>query len=255
MSSTEDQLVGQYTPLVRRLALQLAARLPQSVELDDLVQAGMMGLLDAVRRYREMPQAQFDTYAVARIRGGMLDELRAQDWLPRSVRSKSRQIEQAVSSLVQRLGRPPTETEIAQTLGLPLREYQALLEEAQGVQVIHYEDLARQSQDADHALDVAATEGPASESYWHDNPLSRLVSKGLRQALVDAISALPEREALLLSLQFEQDLNQREIAAVLGLTEGRVSQIRTQAVARIRASLAARDWHERLEDIELQSIL
>ncbi|KAA0911944.1 RNA polymerase sigma factor FliA [Pusillimonas sp. ANT_WB101] len=255
MPSTEDLLVAQYVPLVRRLALQLAARLPSSVELDDLVQAGMMGLLDAVRRYKEMPSAQFDTYAVARIRGAMLDELRAQDWLPRSVRSKSRQIEQAVSELVQSLGRAPTETETAQALGLSLRDYQSLLEEAQGAQVIHYEDLAGQGQDGDHALDVAMIGGPASEEQWQDNPLHQLVSKGLRQALVAAISALPEREALLLSLQFERNLNQREIAAVMGLTEGRVSQIRSQAVARIRASLAAHHWHERPEEAALHSLV
>lgn len=255
MSSTEDLTVGQYAPLVRRLALQLAARLPPSVELDDLIQAGMMGLLDAVRRYRETPGAQFDTYAVARIRGAMLDELRAQDWLPRSVRSKSRQIEQAMSALSQSLGRPPTETETAQALGLSLHEYQTLLEEAQGAQIIRYEDLTRQGQDADHALDVAATDGPAGDEQWQDNPLNQLISKGLRTALVASIAALPEREALLLSLQFEQDLNQREIAGVMGLTEGRVSQIRSQAVARIRASLATRDWHERPEEAALHSIV
>lgn len=255
MSSTEDLLVGQYAPRVRRLALQLAARLPSSVELDDLVQAGMMGLLDAVRRYRETPSAQFDTYAVTRIRGAMLDELRAQDWLPRSVRSKSRQIEQALSALGQSLGRPPNEAETAQALGMPLRDYQALLEEAQGAQVLHYEDLARQNQKGDHALDVLTTGSSGGEEQWQDNPLNQLVSKGLRQALVAAIAALPEREALLLSLQFEQNLNQREIAAVMGLTEGRVSQIRSQAVARIRASLAARDWHERPEEVALHSIV
>jgi RNA polymerase sigma factor for flagellar operon FliA len=245
MPGSEDILVGKYAPMVRKLALQMVARLPANVELDDLMQAGMIGLLDAVRRYQEQPDAQFETYAVTRIRGAMLDELRAQDWLPRSVRSKSRNIEQAIGQLGHRLLRAPTESEIAQELDLSLTEYQALLEDARGVQVVHYEDLARsvdegaaRASDGDGlAADVAAV------AHW-DNPLTRLVSGGLRKALVQAITNLPEREQLLLSLQFEQDLNQKEIAAVLGVTEGRVSQLRSQAVARIRAALADGNWDE-----------
>src|SRR5690606_19147039 len=147
MPSSEDILVGQYAPLVRRLALQLIAKLPASVELDDLMQAGMMGLLDAVRRYQQTPDAQFETYAVTRIRGAMLDELRSQDWLPRSVRSKTKNIEQAIHKLNNRLLRQATELEIAEELGMSLSEYQELLEEARGVQVIHYEDLARHGRD------------------------------------------------------------------------------------------------------------
>src|SRR5690606_17725885 len=128
MSSSEDRLVGQYAPMVRRLALQLVAKLPASVELDDLMQAGMMGLLDAVRRYQQTAEAQFETYAITRIRGAMLDELRSQDWLPRSVRSKAKSIEQAIHQLSHQLMRPVTEVEIADELALSLAEYQVLLE-------------------------------------------------------------------------------------------------------------------------------
>ncbi|MGE8590688.1 MAG: sigma-70 family RNA polymerase sigma factor, partial [Alcaligenes sp.] len=139
MPHADDSLV-EYAPLVRKLALQLLARLPASVELDDLIQAGMIGLLDAVRRYQETADAQFETYATTRIRGAMLDELRGQDWLPRSVRTKARKIEQAIQQLEQRLMRAPSEAEIAAQLEMPIEEYQSLLHDAQGVQIVHYED-------------------------------------------------------------------------------------------------------------------
>ncbi len=237
MPHSEDQLIAQYAPLVRRQALALIGRLPASVELDDLMQAGMMGLLDAVRRYQQQADAQFETYAITRIRGAMLDELRGQDWLPRSVRTKARVIEEAVQVLRHRLLRQPTETEIAAEMGVDLAEYRSLLEDAQGVQVLMVEDLAqhREGQDGTAVLDAAA----GSRA---DNPLDWLMRDGLRHVLIAAIRNLPEREQLLLSLQFEQDLNQKEIAAVLGVTEGRVSQLRSQAVARIRAWLSSHSW-------------
>lgn len=253
MSLNENQLVGQYAPMVRRLALQLISRLPSSVELDDLLQAGLMGLLDAVRRYQQMPEAQFETYAVTRIRGAMLDELRSQDWLPRSVRSKARSIEKAVHKLEQSLLRPPTESEIAEALDISIDDYQDMLEDAHGVQVVHYEDLARHQRDSGHAGENVEDPDDA-RSQW-SNPLQALMSQGLRQALVEAIAKLPEREQLLLSLQFEQDLNQKEIAAVLGVTEGRVSQLRTQAVSRLRAALAQGAWDENPGEIDFQSLL
>lgn len=255
MPSPEDLLVGQYAPLVRRLALQLVAKLPASVELDDLMQAGMMGLLDAVRRYQQTAEAQFETYAVTRIRGAMLDELRSQDWLPRSVRSKTKSIEQAIHRLSHRLMRPATELEIAQEMDISLADYQDLLEDARGVQIIHYEDLTRQGEESSHALERTQSHDDTDHSGHWANPLNQLVSQGLRQALTAAIKILPEREQLLLSLQFEQDLNQKEIGAVMGITEGRVSQLRSQAVARIRAALKQNDWHENPGEAEFQALL
>ncbi|WP_323017916.1 RNA polymerase sigma factor FliA [Castellaniella sp.] len=250
MPLSEDQLIAQYAPLVRRQALTLIGRLPASVELDDLMQAGMMGLLDAVRRYQQQADAQFETYAVTRIRGAMLDELRGQDWLPRSVRSKARSIEEAVQALHHRLLRAPTEAEIADEMGLALADYQTLLEEARGVQVLMVEDLVQHRENADGAtmLDAIADAGSAS-------PLDWLLRDGLRNALIEAIRNLPEREQLLLSLQFEQDLNQKEIAVVLQVTEGRVSQLRSQAVARIRAWLSSHSWEPDANETDLENLL
>ncbi len=251
MPLSEDDTVAAYLPLVRRLALQMAARLPANVELDDLVQAGLLGLLDALRRYQQTPDAQFETYATTRIRGAMLDELRAQDWLPRTVRSKARSIEQAIAQLEQTLGRAPMESEIAQQLGLPLADYQQLLEQAHGVQVLHYEDLARAQGGNVDVLDFLQPQGAQGGA----DPAAGLMLQALRAAVVQAIAALPERERLLLSLQFEQDLNQKEIAVVLGVTEGRVSQLRSQAIARIRAHLVAQGWPDRPDELSAHSVL
>lgn len=234
MHPTEDALIAQYAPLVRRLALQLAARLPSNVELDDLMQAGMMGLLDAVRRYEQQDDAKFETYATTRVRGAMLDELRSQDWLSRGARSKARDIEAAVRRVQQRELRAASEQEIAEELGVSLDEYYVMLDDASGVQLVHYEDLSSDSNS--EVLDrVAMVDEDVARH--QENPLNLLMSHNLHAAVVQAIDALPEREKLLLSLQFEHDLNQKEIAAVMGVTEGRISQLRSQAVTRIRAAL------------------
>lgn len=235
MSLSEDELIAQHAPLVRRLALQLVARLPANVELDDLMQAGMMGLLDAVRRYEVQDDAKFETYATTRVRGAMIDELRSQDWLSRSARSKARDIEAAVRAVQQRELRAASEQEIAEELGVPLDDYHAMLEDAGGVQLVHYEDLS--SDEGREALERVAYAEDEDVAQHQDNPLNLLMSRNLHAAVVAAIEALPEREKLLLSLQFEHDLNQKEIAAVMGVSEGRISQLRSQAVARIRAKL------------------
>lgn len=232
---TEDELIAEHAPLVRRLALQLAGRLPANVELDDLMQAGMIGLLDAVRRYEVQQSAKFETYATTRIRGAMLDELRSQDWLSRGARSKAREIEAAVRAVQQRELRAASEQEIADELGVPLEDYFALLNDAGGVQLLHYEDLV--ANEGREALERVVADPDTDVAQHSDNPLNLLMSHSLRMAVVQAIDDLPEREKLLLSLQFEHDLNQKEIAAVMGVTEGRVSQLRTQAVSRIRAWL------------------
>jgi RNA polymerase sigma factor for flagellar operon FliA len=248
MSPIETSL-AQYAPLVRKLALQLLARLPASVELDDLIQAGMIGLLDALRRYQESPDAQFETYATARIRGAMLDELRSQDWLPRSVRSKAKRIEQAIAKLEQRLMRAPTEGEIAAQLDMPVKEYHDLLSDAQGVQIVHYEDFG--SEGAPEPEGAAMSFGARASG----NPLDGLLASDLRRTVMEAIEALPEREKLLLSLYFEQGLNLKEIGAVLKVSEARVCQIRTQATARIRAYLAEMSWQNVPDSVDLAQIM
>jgi RNA polymerase sigma factor for flagellar operon FliA len=241
MSHSEDSLVA-YAPLVRKLALQLLARLPASVELDDLIQAGMMGLLDAARRYQETADAQFETYATSRIRGAMLDELRNQDWLPRSVRSKAKRIEQAIAQLERNLMRAPSDAEIATQLDMPLSDYHSLLNDAQGVQIVHYEDFGTENganSGGDSDWSAAAVNGASA-----GNPLDALLAGDLRQVLVEAIENLPEREKLLLSLYYEEGLNLKEIGAVMNVTEARVCQLRTQATARLRAHLHAQSWRE-----------
>lgn len=250
MSLSEDQLIAQYAPLVRRQALGLIGRLPANVELDDLMQAGMMGLLDAVRRYQQQADAQFETYAVTRIRGAMLDELRSQDWLPRSVRTKSRAIETAIQTLHHQLMRAPTNSEIAAEMGIDLAQYHLMLDDARGMQVLMVEDLAAHREGADGGAVLDSIAGDVSAS-----PLDWLMRDGLRHVLIQAIQNLPEREQLLLSLQFEQDLNQKEIAAVLQVTEGRVSQLRSQAVARIRAWLSSHDWAPDAGETDYENLL
>lgn len=247
MPLSEDRL-AEYAPLVRKLALQLLARLPASVELDDLIQAGMIGLLDAARRYQEVVDAQFETYATARIRGAMLDELRNQDWLPRSVRSKAKRIDQAVALLTQQLMRPPSEAEIASHLELPLTEYHQLLYDAQGAQIVHYEDFGTENGAETRDADWAAG---ASEAGSSGNPLDALLASDFRRALVEAIEALPDREKLLLSLCYEQGLNLKEVGAVMGVTEARVCQLRSQAMVRLRAKLSAGAWQQLPDDVRI----
>lgn len=223
--------VRQYTPLVRRIAHQLIARLPANVELDDMVQAGMMGLMDAIVRYEEAQGTQFEVYASQRIRGAMLDELRANDWLPRSARKSQRDIEGAIHRLEGELKRSPSEVEIAAALGLDIDAYHAMLNEARGSQIVYLDDLGGVGDD-DFLERHLVGRG--------EEPGQLLRDKRFNEALVAAIDELPEREKLLMGLYYEQDLNLREIGAVLGITESRVCQLHGQAVARLRARL--RNW-------------
>ena len=217
----KQQHLAKFAPLVKRIAQHLIARLPGSVEVDDLIQVGMIGLMEALDRYEDMPGAQFETYAQQRIRGAMLDELRHMDWVSRSARRNMREIEAAISTLQQRLGRSPSEIEIAAELKVPIDAYHELLFEARGTQLVHYEDFG-EGEDAD--------------------PLVGLLDGDLRQSLIAAITALPEREKTLMGLYYEQELNFKEIGAVLGVSESRVCQIHSQAVARLRATLKERAW-------------
>jgi RNA polymerase sigma factor for flagellar operon FliA len=230
----KDSLLTAHMPLVKRLAHHMKAKLPPSVEVDDLIQAGMIGLLDAISRYEETHGAQFETYAVLRIRGAMLDELRNSDWLPRSMRQNMRKIETAMATLQQRLGHPPTESEVAKMLKLSLADYQEMLADGGGHQLVYYEDF-HDDDGNDSFLDRYASDESA-------DPLRSLLDGDFRQAVIDAIDMLPAREKMLMGLYYEEELNLKEIGAVMGVSESRVSQLHTQAVARLRASLRERSW-------------
>ena len=226
-------LLKAHTPLVRRLALQLIAKLPANVDIDDLIQAGMMGLLDAGARYQDDQGTKFETYASQRIRGAMLDELRANDWVSRGLRQSSRSVARAVHAQEQKLGRAPHEGEIAQELQLPLVAYQQLLQEIHGCQLVYYEDFDRNEQE-NSFLDRQAR-GDNDAPGTHNGPLDQLLETGLRDRLVQAIEAIPEREQLLLSLYYEQELNLREIGAVMEVSQSRVCQLHSQVISRLRA--------------------
>ena len=228
----KDQLVQRFAPLVKRIAYHLMARLPSSVQIDDLVQNGMIGLLDAISRFEAGLGAQFETYAAQRVRGAMLDGLRENDWLPRSLRRDFRRIEAAVSQLEQNYGRPPSENELANALDMSLAEYQKLLQDTRGHQLISFDDL------------VADDDADFLERHLSDEtnePSKLLEDESLRRALIQGIELLPEREKLMMALYYEQDLNLREIGEVMGVTESRVCQLHSQAVARLRARIFGAD--------------
>lgn len=221
-----EQLVQRYVPLVKRLAYHLLARLPASVQLEDLVQNGMIGLLDAIDRYQEGLGAQFETYASQRIRGAMLDGLRENDWLPRSLRSELRRVEGAIAQLEHEFGRAPSESELAAALSMPLADYQRLLQDARGHQLLYLEDI---SGDGDEDfLDRHLVDNDS-------NPAAILEEKNVRESLVQAIGRLPEREKVMMALYYEQELNLREIGEIMGVTESRVCQLHSQAIARLRS--------------------
>ena len=227
-----DQLAKHYAPLVKRIAYHLRAKLPASVQVEDIIQNGMLGLLDAMSRYEEGLGAQFETYAVQRIRGAMLDGLRENDWLPRSLRRDMRRIETAIHTLEQQKGRQPTEGELAESLGMPLGEYQKMLQEARGYQLVYFEEFT--DGDDDDYLDRHSV---GTEEL---DPLARLLDKNMRDVLVRAIGDLPDREKTVMGLYYEEDLNLREIGEVLGVSESRVCQLHSQAIARLRSRIAAR---------------
>jgi RNA polymerase sigma factor FliA len=227
-----NALLHQYSPLVRRLAHQMIAKLPANVEIDDLIQVGMIGLTDALSRFDAGQGVQFETFATQRIRGAMLDELRGADWLSRGTRKQQRDIESAVHRLEQRLGRAPAESEIAKEMGMTLTGYQEMLGKVRGTQLIYLEDMSGDDGDSDYLDRHVADEG--------NDPLSLMEDQRMREALVEAIKNLPEREQYVMSMYYEQDMNLKEIAAVLGVTESRVCQLHSQSIARLRVKL--REW-------------
>jgi RNA polymerase sigma factor for flagellar operon FliA len=223
-------LIKQYQPLVRKLAHYMMAKLPPSVEVDDLIQVGLIGLADALSRYEASQGVQFETFATQRIRGAMLDELRGNDWMSRGSRKSQKDIESTMRRLEHRLGRSPVESEIAAEMGLTLADYQSLLGKVRGTQLVYLEDMARNNEDDDNFLDRHVADSDA-------DPLNMLRDQRLRESLVAAIKSLPEREQYIMSMYYEQDMNLKEIAAVLDVTESRICQLHSQSIARLRAKM------------------
>ena len=231
-----DELVRRHAPLVRRIAYHLMGRLPPSVDVDDLVQAGMIGLLEAARHYATDRSASFETYAGIRIRGAMLDELRRTDWTPRSVHRKAREVAEVVRQIEHETGADAEDAEVIRRLGINAMEYHQILADAASARLLSL--AAPDDAEGGASLDVLDPDGL--------EPYERAEQEGMRSALVEAIGGLPEREQLVMSLYYEQELNLKEIGAVLGVTESRVCQIHGQALIRLRARLTG--WREREAD-------
>jgi len=219
-------LVQTHTMLIKRIAYHLLGRLPKTIQLDDLMQAGMVGLLESASHYDESKGASFETYAGIRIRGHMLDEVRRNDWVPRSVYRNARLIAKAVREVESKLKRDAKDHEIAKALDVSLEDYHRMLNDANGAHLSGFEDLGVSDDSLKGDKDAAPTE-----------PLKRIQSDELKGKLAELIANLPEKEKLVLSLYYEHELNLKEIGDLLDVSESRVSQIHSQATHRLRARL------------------
>lgn len=233
-SKSRDDLIVQHAPLVKRIAYHLMCRLPPSVQADDLIQAGMIGLLEAARNYDSKQGASFETYAGIRVRGAMLDEIRKNDWAPRSVHRKARKVAQAVRQIESMEGRDARDNEVAEALEMSLSEYHQTLQAASGYLMLSFDDLGADDEAvATHLSQAAVT------------PFDGLQKEDFKRSLAEAIAGLPERERLVMTLYYDEELNLREIGAVLGVSESRVSQIHSQALIRLQARLG--QWTKKNE--------
>jgi RNA polymerase sigma factor for flagellar operon FliA len=219
------QLLAEHASLLKRIAYHLISRLPPEVQVDDLMQAGVVGLLEAARHYDPSQGASFATYAGIRIRGAMLDELRRSDWKPRSVHRNTRKFTDAVQQIERREHRPAKDNEIAQEMDMELEEYHRLLRDIAGYRVVSMDEVA-------HLQEACPRTGPG--------PLEKVQQSAFKQALAEHIDDLPEREKLVIVLYYDEELNLREIGEVLGVSESRVCQIHGQALIRIRARM--KEW-------------
>ncbi|MBU1619135.1 MAG: RNA polymerase sigma factor FliA [Gammaproteobacteria bacterium] len=222
-------MIERHAPLVKRIAYHLLARLPASVLVDDLIQSGMIGLIEAAKNFDGSKGASFETFAGIRIRGSMLDEIRRGDWTPRSVHRNSRMIAEAISELESELGRDVKDSEVAEKLDISLDEYHHMLSDASSGRIIGIEDLGISE-------DVLVTANDKDDDHLYEQQ----ATDAFQQALIKNISSLPEREAIVLSLYYNDELNLKEIGAVLDVSESRVSQIHSQALVRLRSRM--QDW-------------
>jgi RNA polymerase sigma factor for flagellar operon FliA len=227
----QQELVLKHADLVKRIAYHLVSRMPPNVEVDDLIQSGMIGLLDAAKHYSATKGANFETYAGIRIRGAMLDEVRKSDWTPRSVHRNMREIADVVRKIENEKGQDASAADVAERLGVSIEDYHKLVQDAASCRLFSFEQMSSsddESSPADHARD----ERPG--------PFEDMEAAGFRKALAVGIDGLPEREKLVLSLYYDEDMNLREIGEVLEVSESRVCQIHAQALVRLRARLS--EW-------------
>ena len=228
-SEEYEKWVTEFTPLIRYLAHRLAFRLPPYLDMDDLIQAGVIGLMDAVQKYDPTKETQFKTYAEFRVRGAMLDTIRSLDWVPRSVHEKVHLFQKTYDQLARDLGRAPEESEIAKAFSMTDQEYEKFLFQAKGVSLLRLEDLGiAEETPFDTIVDPQA-----------EDPFSQLLAQDTRQELTEAIDHLPEKERRVISLYYIGELTMREIGKALNITESRVCQLHTQAILRLKGLLGA----------------
>lgn len=239
-SAERDAFIMDYAPLVKVIALRLAMRLPPHIEVDDLINVGIAGLIEAIDRFDPDKGVKIETFLSFRIKGSMLDELRKLDWLPRSVRQKARKLEKDFIQCEAKLGRIPTDEDLAEYIGIDIEEYHKLIHEASGVAVLNFEDMGfGRDSDERNILDIIAD--PRSK-----DPLVQLHLTECKNELATAIDALPEKERLVLALYYYEDLNLKEIGFVLGVSESRICQLHTQAIVKLKGKLKSFDPETRL---------
>ncbi len=229
-----ERIVLQHLPQIKYIAQRIAVKLPPDVQLDDLISAGVIGLLDAYEKFDESKGVQFKTYAEVRIRGAILDSLRDLDWAPRSLRKRSKEVEEAYARVEQRLGRSAEDAEVAQELGLELKEFHSLVDQLKGLNIGHFQ-IAEQNGDSNESDDVPLRYIPTSPE--EDSPFEICLKSELRTILAEMISKLPEREQLVIALYYDEGLTMKDIGKVLGVNESRISQLHTRAMLRLRARM------------------
>lgn len=233
-AENRDAVILEYAPMIKYVANRIAMRLPPHIEVDDLISVGVLGLIDAIKKYDPGRGAKFKTYAEFRVRGAILDELRSMDWVPRSVRQKASSLDSVVQKLQSHLGRPPEDDEIADEMGLSMDDYFDILNETRSMPILSLEDLgiAKETGEQQSLLECLAGKSDA-------DPQTQFRLNELKEIIAKAIDQLPEKEKLMISLYYYEELTMREIGEVLGITESRVSQIHSKAVFRLRSKLKA----------------
>ncbi len=229
----KERVVLEHAPLIRYIVNRIAVRLPSHIDLDDLHNTGVIGLMDAIEKYDPAKNCKFKTYAEFRIKGAILDQLRSLDWVPRSVRQKGRKLERAYGEVEQRLGRSANEDEVADSLGLELEKFHVLINQVRGISLVNLEEIRGTNSDGDRA----GTFADIIEDVHSENPFASLKLMETKHVISDTIGSLPAKERLVISLYYYEDLNMNEIGNILGITESRVCQIHTKAVLRLRSKL------------------